>query len=43
MVQTFTNGKINMYPQLDHGMQYRLNEINRIKTILLMKLAKEKQ
>ena len=25
------NGKINMYPQLDNGMQFRLNEINRIK------------
>ena len=23
------NGKTNIYPQLDNGMQYRLNEINR--------------
>ena len=27
----FTNGKINMYPELDTGIQYRLNKINRIK------------
>ena len=27
----FTNGKINMYPELDTGIQYRLNKVNRIK------------
>ena len=31
MIETFTNGKINMYPELDTGIQYRLNKINRIK------------
>ena len=25
------NEKIKMYPRLDNGMQYRLNEINRLK------------
>lgn len=31
MIETFTNRKMNMYPELDTGTQYRLNEINRIK------------
>ena len=32
MVETPTNnGKINLYPRLDNGMQYRLKEINSIK------------
>ena len=30
MVQTSANGKVNMYPQSDNGMQCRLNETNRI-------------
>ena len=31
MIETFTDGKINMYLELDPGIQYRLNKINRIK------------
>ena len=31
MIETFTDGKVNMYPELDTGIQYRLNKINRIK------------
>ena len=31
MIETFTEEKINMYPELDTGIQYRLNKINRIK------------
>ena len=31
MIETFTNGKINTYPELDTGIQYKLNKINRIK------------
>ena len=31
MTETFTNGKINTYPELDTRIQYRLNKINRIK------------
>ena len=43
MIETFTNGKINTYPELDTGIQYKLNKINRIKTILLLKVMKGKQ
>ena len=43
MIETFTNRKINTYPELDTGIQYKLNKINRIKTILLLKVMKGKQ
>ena len=37
MIETFTNGKINMYPELDTGIQYRNNKINRIKDYFVSK------
>ena len=39
--EQFNNGKTNIYPQWDNVMQFRLDKIN--KTILMLKLAKEKQ
>ena len=33
MILSSTNSKINVNPQVDNGMQNRVNEINRIKEI----------
>ena len=38
--EQFNNGKINMYPQLDNGMQFRLNEFNRTKGYFIDEILK---
>ena len=38
MIETFTNGKINTYPELDTGIQYKLNKINRIKDYFIAEI-----
>lgn len=41
MVETPTNnGKINMHPQLDSRMHFRLNEINSIKDYFIVWIYK---
>ena len=43
MAETSTHKTLYMYPQLDNGIKFRLNEIKEKKTILLLNTVKEKQ
>ena len=40
MTETSTNKKINMYPQLDNGIKYRLNAINIKKYYFIPEICK---
>ena len=41
MADTAFNGETNIYPQLDNGMQSKLNEINRTKYYFMAEICKK--
>ena len=37
------NGKTNMYSQLDNGMQFRIDEINKVKVYFIAKICEREE